>query len=114
MRLKELNPDIVCISAQPDSPFNGLEGWKHMETAIVPPIYDASLADRDIPTFTENAYRYAKALAGETGLFVSPSSAGALSSAVEVAAELDEGVVVTVMPDDAMKYLSENFWTKEW
>ena len=111
-RLKQFNPEITCISLQPDSAFHGLEGWKHMETAIVPPIYRDTLADEDRPTRTEGAYRIAKDLAKETGLFVSPSSAGALSSAIEVASELDEGVVVTILPDNAMKYLSERFWTE--
>lgn len=110
-RLRQFNPNIRCISLQPDGAFHGLEGWKHMSTAIVPPIYDAALADEDRPTRTEEAYRVAKALARETGLFVSPSSAGALASAIEVASEIDEGVVVTVFPDNAMKYLSERFWT---
>ncbi len=110
-RFRQLNPAIQCISLQPDSAFHGLEGWKHMSTAIVPPIYDDSLADEDRPTRTEAAYRIARALASETGLFVSPSSAGALTSAIEVARELDEGVVVTILPDNAMKYLSERFWS---
>ena len=109
-RLRTFNPRINCISAQPDSPFNGLEGWKHMPTAIVPRIYDPLLADENRETKTEAAYKMAKLLARETGLFVSPSSAGAVATALEVAQELDEGVVVTMMADDGMKYLSERFW----
>ena len=111
-RLRELNPEIRCISAQPDSPFNGLEGWKYMPSAIVPKIYDEELADKNIWTRTEPSYVAAKALAKEMGLFVSPSSAGAVTSAIDVARELETGVVVTIMPDNAYKYLSERFWSE--
>jgi cysteine synthase B len=112
-RLKELNPQIRCISLQPDSAFHGLEGWKHMATAIVPAIYDASLADDDLPVRTEDAYRMVKRLAREEGLLVSPSSAAALVGCFQVARELPRGteaVIVTVFPDSGQKYLSERFW----
>jgi cysteine synthase B len=112
-RLKELNPRIRCISLQPDSAFHGLEGWKHMATAIVPAIYDPSLADDDLPVRTEDAYRMVKRLAREEGLLVSPSSAAALVGSFQVARELPRGaeaVIVTVFPDSGQKYLSERFW----
>jgi cysteine synthase B len=112
-RLKEYNPAIRCISLQPDSPFHGLEGWKHMETAIVPPIYDAALADENLWVNTEEAYRLVKRAAREEGLLLSPSAAGALAGCFQVAAKLRAGeraVIVTVFPDSGEKYLSERFW----
>src|ERR1700740_2726763 len=78
-RLKELNPAIRCVSLQPDASFHGLEGWKHMETAIRPPIYDDTLADEDLEVSTEDAYRLVKRIAREEGLLVSPSAAAALN-----------------------------------
>jgi len=112
-RLKELNPAIRCISLQPDSAFHGLEGWKHMATAIRPAIYDAALADNDLGVHTEDAYRMVKRLAREEGLLVSPSSAAALVGCFQVARSLPRGaraVIVTVFPDSGEKYLSERFW----
>ena len=112
-RLKELNPKIRCVSLQPDSAFHGLEGWKHMATAIPPKIYDPSLADDDLPVHTEDAYRLAKRLAREEGLLVSPSSAAALVGCFQVARSLPRGqraVIVTMFPDSGDKYLSERFW----
>jgi len=115
-RLRELNPAVKCISMQPDSPFNGLEGLKHMETAIVPRIYDPSLADENIPMATETAYRMAKFLGKHLGLLVGVSAAAAVATAVEVgereAAAGREAVIVTVLSDSADKYLSERFWTE--
>ena len=113
-RLKELNPDIIAISSQPDSPFNGLEGWKHMPTAIKPGIYDDGLADGDLPVRTEDAYQLARDLARYEGLFVGVSSAGSVVGAIEMARQLEltEAVIVTVMPDNGFKYLSERFWTE--
>jgi len=116
-RLKELNPKIHCISMQPDSPFNGLEGLKHMATAIVPRIYDPSLADRNVEMETEAAYRMAKRLARTEGLLVGVSAAGAVAASLRVAEEEAtagrEAVIVTVLPDSADKYLSERFWEEE-
>ena len=113
-RLKELNPEIRCVSMQPDSPFNGLEGLKHMATAIVPPIYDASLADRNIDMETEAAYTMAKQLGRSEGLLVGVSSAAAVAAcmpiAEEEAAQGREAVIVTILADAADKYLSERFW----
>jgi cysteine synthase B len=113
-RLKELNPKIQCISAQPDSPFNGFEGLKHMATAIVPPIYDASIADENIFMETERAYDMARELGRKDGLLVGVSAAGAVATSLQIAereAEAGrEAVIVTILCDSADKYLSERFW----
>jgi cysteine synthase B len=111
LRLQELNPAILCYSAQPDSPFNGLEGLKHMPTAIKPGIYDESLADKNLHVRTEDAYSMARSMARREGLLVGVSAAAAVVAALEVARELDEGVIVTVLPDNGYKYLSDRFWT---
>ncbi len=111
-RLKELNPAIRCYSAQPDSPFNGLEGWKYMETAIKPGIYDDTLADENLTSGTEEAYEMARFLARAEGLLVGISSAAAVAAAVRIAQKLEQGVVVTIMPDSGTKYLSERFWSE--
>ena len=116
-RLKELNPKIQCISMQPDSPFNGLEGLKHMATAIVPAIYDPNLADRNIEMATERAYKMAKFLGREQGVLVGVSAAAATAAALQVAEEVaargQEAVIVTILCDGADKYMSERFWQEE-
>jgi cysteine synthase B len=112
-RLKELNPAIRCISLQPDASFHGLEGWKHMETAIRPAIYDDTLADGNLEVGTEDAYRLVKRIALEEGLLASPSAAAALLGCFHVAREIPQGppaVMVTVFADSGTKYLSERFW----
>jgi S-sulfo-L-cysteine synthase (O-acetyl-L-serine-dependent) len=112
-RLKELNPAIRCISLQPDASFHGLEGWKHMATAMVPAIYDATLADANLEVGTEEAYRLVKRAAQEEGLLLSPSAAAALEGCFQVASRLaadEHAVIVTVLPDSGSKYLSERFW----
>jgi len=110
-RLRELNSSIRCISLQPDSPFHGIEGTKHMETSIVPKIYDASIADAELGIETEAAYATARRLAREEGLLVGVSGAAALVGAVQVARNSVPGsVVVTIFPDSGDKYLSEHFW----
>ncbi|GAB4271822.1 MAG: cysteine synthase family protein [Candidatus Promineifilaceae bacterium] len=111
-RLRELNPAIRCISFQPDSPFNGLEGLKHMPTAMKPGIYDDLLADENREVRTEDAYEMARFLAREEGLFVGISAAAAVVAALQVARELERGQVVTVLPDSGFKYLSERFWSE--
>lgn len=110
-RLRQFNRDIRLISFQPDSPFHGLEGLKHMGSAMVPAIYDASLADEDLAISTEDAHRLVRRLAREEGLMVGISSGAALAATLQVARRLDRGVIVTVFPDGAEKYLSETFWT---
>src|SRR5215467_8806766 len=115
-RLKELNPEIRCVSLQPDASFHGLEGWKHMETAIRPAIYDDQLADEDLPVSTEKAYQLTKRLAREEGLLVSPSAAAALLGCFAVAERIPKhhhAVIVTVFADSASKYLNERFWDED-
>jgi S-sulfo-L-cysteine synthase (O-acetyl-L-serine-dependent) len=115
-RLKELNSRIRCVSMQPDSGFHGLEGLKHMATAIVPAIYDPGLADEDLTVRTEDAQQMAKRLAREEGILVGVSSGAALCACLDVARRLPRGeraVIVTVFPDSGDKYLSERFWTDQ-
>ncbi len=113
-RLRELNPRIRCISMQPDSPFNGLEGLKHMATAMVPRIYDPKLADENIFMETERAYAMAKRLARTQGVLVGVSAAAAVAAALQVAEREAragrEAVVVTILCDSAEKYMTERFW----
>jgi S-sulfo-L-cysteine synthase (O-acetyl-L-serine-dependent) len=113
-RLHELNPAIQCVSMQPDSPFNGFEGLKHMATAIVPPIYDPSIADRNIAMETERAYDMARELGRMDGMLVGVSAAGAVATSLQIAEEEAkagrEALIVTILCDSAEKYLSERFW----
>jgi S-sulfo-L-cysteine synthase (O-acetyl-L-serine-dependent) len=112
-RLKELKPTVRCISFQPDSPFHGLEGLKHMPTAIKPGIYDPTIADENLEISTEAAYAMTLRLAREEGLLVGVSGGAAMVAALRVAERLSEGVVVTVFPDSGDKYLSERFWDED-
>jgi len=113
-RLKEFNPALQAISFQPDSPFHGLEGLKHMGTSIVPAIYNPHLADRAVEVETEAAYDMAKRLAREEGLLVGISAAAAVVACTNIAREEaaagQSAVIVTVLCDSAEKYLSERFW----
>ncbi|PYX95931.1 MAG: cysteine synthase [Acidobacteria bacterium] len=112
-RLKELNPQIHCISLQPDSAFHGIEGAKHMASAIVPGIYDPALADEDLGISTEESYAMVKRLAREEGLLVGISSAAAVVGCLKIAERLRKGqqaVIVTILCDSGDKYLSERFW----
>ncbi len=113
-RLRELNPNIRLISLQPDSAVNAIEGWKYMPTAILPAIYDQTLADDNLEIETEAAQEMAIRLAREQGLFVSPSAGAAAVGALRVAeqarASIGGGVVVTVFADAGYKYMSEDFW----
>jgi S-sulfo-L-cysteine synthase (O-acetyl-L-serine-dependent) len=112
-RLKELNPRIQCLSFQPDSPFHGLEGMKHMASAIVPAIYDTAVADADYEVSTEEAHEYARLLGRKAGLLVGISAAAAMACAVKVAKEIKRGVIVTIFSDSADKYLSDRLWSDE-
>jgi cysteine synthase B len=103
-RLKEFNQAIQLISFQPDSALHGLEGWKHLETAIVPEIYDPLIADKNIEVSTEESYEIIHAAAKHEDLLLSPSSAANIAGALKIIDETDEGVVVTVLPDNADKY----------
>src|SRR5437899_699520 len=112
-RLKELNPGIRCISLQPDSPFHGIEGAKHMASAIVPKIYDPSLADADLGISTEASYAMAKRLAREEGLLVGVSAAASVVGSLEIASQVkknEHAVIVTILCDSGDKYLSERVW----
>src|SRR6201984_652300 len=114
-RLKELNPNVRCVSLQPDSAFHGIEGAKHMASAIVPKIYDPKLADEDLGITTEDAYKMAIRLAREEGLLVGISAAAAVVGCLKVAERRKKGqqvAVVTILCDSGDKYLSERFWTE--
>ena len=117
-RLKELNPGVQCISLQPDSSFHGIEGAKHMASAIVPKIYDPHLADQNLEIATEDAYAMARQLSRGSGLLVGISAAAAVVGCLKIARELQlkkgqEAVMVTILCDSGDKYLSERFWTEE-
>jgi S-sulfo-L-cysteine synthase (O-acetyl-L-serine-dependent) len=109
-RLKEYDAGIQAVSFEPDSPFHGLEGMKHMGSAIVPEIYDPSVADENLATPTEDAYEMVKRLAREEGVLVGISAGAAVATSLRVAREIESGVIVTVLCDGADKYLSEGFW----
>ena len=112
-RLREFSRDVRLVSVQPDSPMHGVEGLKHMETAIRPGIYDDSLADEDVRIATERAYTYTRRLASEEGMLVGVSSGAALAAALELAGRILEGVVVMIFPDSGTRYLTERFWEAE-
>ena len=113
-RLKAYDPSVQVISIEPDSPFHGLEGLKHMETAIQPGIYGGDFADSRLAVRTEDAHAMARRMAREEGYLVGISAAAAMVGALRVAEALAEreqpGVIVTIFPDNAYKYLSEAFW----
>ena len=114
-RLKELNPHIRCISLQPDSAFHGIEGAKHLPSAIMPRIYDPSLADENLEISTEAAHAMARRLAREQGLLVGVSAAAAVVGSLQVAAGLKKqqpATIVTILCDSGDKYLSERFWNE--
>jgi cysteine synthase B len=109
-RLREYDRNIRLVAFQPDSPFHGLDGMKHMDSAIVPAIYDPGLADEHRTVATEEAYVMMKRLAREEGLLAGVSAAASVCVALRLARELTEGVVVTILPDGASRYMSERFW----
>jgi cysteine synthase B len=113
-RIKQDMPHVQVISAQPSMGFHGIEGTKHMPSAIVPGIYDPTLADRNLPIETEDCYRMVKRLAKEEGMLVGISGAGNIVAALQIGRELvaegKSGVIVTIFCDSADKYLSEHFW----
>jgi S-sulfo-L-cysteine synthase (O-acetyl-L-serine-dependent) len=112
-RLREFNPDIQLISVQPDSPMHGVEGLKHMETAIRPGIYDDTLADEDVRVTTERAYAFTRRLASEEGMLVGVSSGAALAAALDLSERVRKGLIVVVFPDSGTRYLTERFWDAE-
>jgi cysteine synthase B len=103
-RLKLYQPAIRLIALQPDLPLHGLEGWKHLETALVPAIFDPSLANEQLTVSTEEAYDMLRDAWRLEGLLLSPSSAANLAGAVRIAEQVEQGVIVTVFPDNADKY----------
>ena len=103
-RLRELKPEIQLISLQPDAALHGLEGWKHLETALVPEIYDASVADINLEVSTDEAHALIREAFDKEGLLLSPSAAANLAGTIRVARSLQEGILVTVLPDNADKY----------
>ena len=109
-RLREEIPGVRLISVQPDSPLHAMEGLKHMETALVPAIYDPTLADEDLRVSTERAWYWTRRLATEEGLLVGVSSGAALAASLELVERLHEGTIVTVFPDTGTRYLTEEFW----
>jgi cysteine synthase B len=116
-RLKELNPTIRCISLQPDSAFHGIEGAKHMASAIVPKIYDPALADENLEIATEDAHSMARRIAHECGLLLGISAAAGIFASLKIAEQLQfrkdqQAVIVTILCDSGDKYLSERFWTE--
>ncbi|HET7375661.1 MAG TPA: cysteine synthase family protein [Anaerolineae bacterium] len=111
-RLKELNPNIELIAVQPDSPLHGLEGLKHMASAIKPGIFDAQLPDQNLTIGTEESQSMVKRLAREEGLFVGVSAGAAVATSLKIAAQIGQGVIVAVLPDSAYKYLSDKFWSE--
>jgi S-sulfo-L-cysteine synthase (O-acetyl-L-serine-dependent) len=112
-RLRQFNPSIKLISFQPATAFHGLEGLKHMESAIVPGIYDPKLADEDLRVESEDAFEMVRRLAREEGVMAGISSGAALAATLQVARRLHKGLIVTVFPDGAEKYLTEKFWTAD-
>ena len=110
-RLRKFNPTIKLISFQPATAFHGLEGLKHMESAIVPGIYDPTIADQDLRVESEDAFAMVRRLAREEGVMAGISSGAALSAVLRVAKGLTSGIIVTVCPDGAEKYLTEKFWS---
>ncbi len=106
--LKGYNPDIHCVAVQPDAPFHGLEGLKFLETSIIPPIWDPSVADAHMAAPTEASITMMRRLAREEGLLAGVSSGAAVWAALKLAAGLEQGVVVTLLPDSGERYLSES------
>ena len=115
-RLKQLNPTIRCISLQPDSAFHGIEGAKHLPSAIMPRIYDSSVADENLEIATEDAHAMARRLAREQGLLVGVSAAAAVVGSLQVIDSLEinqRATIITILADSGEKYLSERFWDEE-
>ena len=111
-RLKQFNPEIKIIAVQPDSPFHGLEGLKHLQTSIMPKIYDPDFPDQTVEVATDMAQKVVRKLARE-GVLIGPSSGAALAASAIIANDLDSGTIVTILPDGGERYLSERFWEEQ-
>ena len=109
-RLKELDGNIRCITVQPDSPLHGLEGLKHLASAVVPGIYDGTLADEGLEISTDEASSMVRKLAREEGILVGFSGGAAVAACVRVARSIVTGTIVTILPDHGTRYLSEQLW----
>jgi cysteine synthase B len=109
-RLRGYNRRIQIVSVQPDSPFHGIEGLKHIPTSILPKIYDPTFPDRVVQVATEEAQQLVKQLANEHGILVGLSSGAALAASRKIASEIEGGTVVAILPDSGERYLSEKFW----
>jgi cysteine synthase B len=112
-RLRAQDASIECVAMQPETAMHGLEGLKHMETALVPGIYDPETATAHRTCSTETAYTMTRRLAREEGLLVGPSAGANVATALDVARSLDAGVVVTLLCDTGTRYLSDDFWSDE-
>jgi cysteine synthase B len=112
-RLRQFNKSIKLISFQPATAFHGLEGLKHMESAIIPGIYDPGIADQDLRVESEDAFEMVRRLAREEGVMAGISSGAAVAAVLQVAKQLKSGIIVTVCPDGAEKYLTEKFWNAD-
>ena len=112
-RLREFDPGMRLIAMHPDGPYHGLEGMKHMESALVPAIYDPTVADDNVTVATEDAYAMVKRLARDEGLLVGISAGANVHAALQIARQLQQGTVVTILCDGADKYLSARFWDEE-
>lgn len=108
--LRRTSPRTLLVSVEPDAPFHGIEGLKHMATALVPKIYDAALADLKLAVRSEEAYEMTRRLAREEGIFAGPSSGAAVAAALRAAGELEARTVAVVLPDGGDRYLSDRFW----
>jgi cysteine synthase B len=108
--LRENIPGVDLVAVQPDGPLHGLEGLKHMQTSPNPEIYDPEVHDKTVVVTTEDAHNMARKLAREEGLLVGTSSAAALSAALQIAHQIEEGLIVTLLPDSAEKYLDLPYW----
>lgn len=109
-RLREYNKQSHIVAVQPDSPFHGLEGLKHISTSVKPKIYDPSFPDQVVEVTTEDAQELVKRLATEKGILVGLSSGAALVASLKIAAEIENGAIVAILPDSGERYLSERFW----
>jgi cysteine synthase B len=109
-RLKELNPEIRCIAVQPDLAYHGIEGTKHYATSRVPAVFDPSLVDRQIDVSTEDAQKTARLLAAREGLPTGTSGGANVAAAIRLAAEIEDGVIVTILPDNVMKSIGLPSW----
>lgn len=110
-RLKTHDSTVTCVALQPESPLHGVEGMKHLESAITPGIYDPNVADDTMYVRTEDAYDMTRRLAREQGILVGVSAGAAVAATLRLARELTAGTVVTILPDGGTRYLSEEFWT---